>query len=712
MTNDVRAIKSYVASNQAVIESKVPVLSTIDDDLMSTTLSASLMINAEASQPWSTIGFDQWIGAGKWWLLRAQVVLRTITDPEQSVAPAAYAALIKATWILVDVVPCHPQFPFIPASKSSELQSLSAEVKDEFSRITALAMVVPSLDKLRSQDLRLWESIPVKAPLIRPYRVSQNLNEWRVDGGEHVLFRGFAFHEVDLVTTSPCILSFLVHESAKAARLVAQDQYDGILRAIAFPDLQFLKNVNRGGDGKSVLVGKEKFVLGHVQEAQVLCNMIEAATFYILGRQVEHASLEDLKAYMLLTAIKNREEQTAAQIRQEIFKTDHIVESDQKGSLAEFAVSISSQWIKGRLIQDDASDLNNTHYWGPGVSLLDWAVVCNQDTLTEFLLSEEPVIEETRSDINPRNTISSKPLELSAAYGNELAVRWCLKHDRFGDMNVTESLHGAMEGGHANVVALLLDAGVHLGKESLHEALRSPLSELVVHAILAMVYVRNPRSRSSLQEAADGGHEGAIVLLSVAKIMRRSSHSTLNSGRFMQVVAALAVVPDFGPAFGLTLGPAKQQRTKVRVRVYVSSLVDVGIYLASYHAYIEAVPEGVSEYHKRAIKVTRDGEFSFIVLHQEEALHFVVRNKERDRVTFMWNGLHISPKVGYYRHDVAMAKLPIDTRETTDYDLNQSRTPSPPSRRGYHYSMPGHWLFSRNGSRTFELPTYITQHYH
>ena len=173
---------------------------------MSTTLSTILMAKAEASQPWGTIWFDQWVGACKRWLLRAQLVLRTIAEREQSVPPEPCAALIRAGWILADVIPCHPQFPFISASKSSELQSLSAEVRNEFSRITTLAMVVPALDQLSGQNLRFWEPIPIKAPLLRPYKGSQNLDAWRVDGGEHVLFRRFAFRELDSVTASPCIL--------------------------------------------------------------------------------------------------------------------------------------------------------------------------------------------------------------------------------------------------------------------------------------------------------------------------------------------------------------------------------------------------------------------------------------------------------------------------------------------------------------------------
>ena len=332
MANNVQAIKDHIASNQAVIGFKVPALSAIDDDLMSTTISASLMANAEASQPWSTIGFDQWIGAGKWWLFRAQLVLRTIAEREQSVAPAAYADLIKAGWIVADVIPCHPQFPFISASKGSELRSLSVEVKNEFSRVTALAMVVPALDELCGQDLRLWESIPVKAPILRPYKVSQNLDAWMADGGEHVLFRRFAFRELDSVTSSPCILLLLVHESDTAARLIAQDQYGDIVKAISFPELSAWKvedgvQSNRL-DPKSVIFGEEKFVLSHVQDAQVLCTTIEATTFYVLGRQVDHFSLEDLKAYMLLTAIKNQQKEAVLQIRQESPETRNIAKSN------------------------------------------------------------------------------------------------------------------------------------------------------------------------------------------------------------------------------------------------------------------------------------------------------------------------------------------------------------------------------------------------
>ena len=603
----------------------MPALSAVNDDPMSTTLSASLMMSAEVSQPWSTIGFDQWIGTGRWWLLRAQVVLRTITESEQSVAPAAYAALIKATWILIDVIPCHPQFPFISASKSSELQSLSAEVRNEFSRVTALAMVVPALGELSSQHLRLWESVPLKAPTLRPYKVSQNLDALRGDGGEQVLFRRFAFYEPDSFRSSPCILLFLVHESAKAARLIAQDQYDGIVRVITSPDL----DVNRGEDGKSVMVGKEKFVLNHVREAQVLCNMIEATTFYIFGRQADHASLEDLKAYILLTAVKNREEQAAAHIRREICKPDNIVESDRKGSLAQLAVSITSQWIKGRRhFQDDRSLWRHWQCWSPKYSLLNWAVVCNHTTLTEYLLSEDPIID------NESEQYHRSSLELSAEFGNAPVVRWCLDNTSCRDTKVTLSLFTAIASGHAKIIALLVDAGVVLHHDFCditHQALRSALSEVVIHAILAMAYATMSGSDIHLRQAADRGHEGAIVLLSYAETMQRLAgsfylrHSTRDFGYFKQIVAVLAKVPGIVPAFDLTLMTVERRKTVVLLKVVGLPLgLDVRVYLDSYHAYVENVPEGLSETYKKAFKIEMSGEFSFTVVHQEESLRFSV----------------------------------------------------------------------------------------
>ena len=184
-----------------------------------------------------------------------------------------------------------------------------------------------------------------------------------------------------------------------------------MVRAISFPQLSVRKEEdsvqsNSLESPKSVIVGEEKFVLSHVQDAQVLCTMIEATTFNILGRQTDHFSLEDLKAYVLLTAVKNQLGEAVVQIRQEITETGNIAKNDQKESLSRLAVSMASQWVEGSLFQYDKSDLvdwtdmddrSKFAYlasWNRYTSLFDWAVICNYTTLTEFLVSEKPAVDE------------------------------------------------------------------------------------------------------------------------------------------------------------------------------------------------------------------------------------------------------------------------------------------------------------------------------
>lgn len=84
------------------------------------------MQNAEVVQPWSTIGVDQWIECGRWWLLRAQMELYNVMKPGQDIPLGPHTSLIKASWILVDIIACHPQVPFLSTNSRAEVQILSA----------------------------------------------------------------------------------------------------------------------------------------------------------------------------------------------------------------------------------------------------------------------------------------------------------------------------------------------------------------------------------------------------------------------------------------------------------------------------------------------------------------------------------------------------------------------------------------------------------
>ena len=56
---------------------------------------------------------------------QAQMELFTISKPQQAVPLAAYTNLIKASWILIDIIACHPQVSFLTASTQAEVRMLS-----------------------------------------------------------------------------------------------------------------------------------------------------------------------------------------------------------------------------------------------------------------------------------------------------------------------------------------------------------------------------------------------------------------------------------------------------------------------------------------------------------------------------------------------------------------------------------------------------------
>lgn len=57
---------------------------------------------------------------------QSQEELRRIVEPGQFVPLESYTCLVKASWILVDIIACHPQVPFLPARMHSEVQMLSS----------------------------------------------------------------------------------------------------------------------------------------------------------------------------------------------------------------------------------------------------------------------------------------------------------------------------------------------------------------------------------------------------------------------------------------------------------------------------------------------------------------------------------------------------------------------------------------------------------
>lgn len=98
--------------------------STLDDSAR-IAFSAECMKGAEIAHRWLTIGVDEWIRAGRWWLLKAQFEMQKPETDPGFVSAEGYLNLLKASWILTDVIVVHPQFSLIESSVQYEVMQLT-----------------------------------------------------------------------------------------------------------------------------------------------------------------------------------------------------------------------------------------------------------------------------------------------------------------------------------------------------------------------------------------------------------------------------------------------------------------------------------------------------------------------------------------------------------------------------------------------------------
>lgn len=122
-----------------------PTVSSIENQGFGTPLlTKALMKNAEIGQRrWASIGVDEWIQAGRWWLLKVFTLLNHIScltlyqsqsvsymrdSPEKMLSKQGYADLVKASWILVDLIAQHPQLNLLGSDVRCDAEVL-AEVR-------------------------------------------------------------------------------------------------------------------------------------------------------------------------------------------------------------------------------------------------------------------------------------------------------------------------------------------------------------------------------------------------------------------------------------------------------------------------------------------------------------------------------------------------------------------------------------------------------
>ena len=384
MDKELKAIKEYVrvSKDGPTSARKTLVLSSVDDEVFNETLKAALMRAAEIDKPWSTIGIDQWMEAGRWWLQLAQMDLSTVRQIGQATPLAAYTNLIKATWILLELITCHPQVPFLTATTQSEIRQLAAEIKGEYARLSRVGALPPDLNQLDFGDLQIWE-IRTRRSLLRPRKDTQEGNYLKIEGGERVMFQRYANVKLRSRTMYlPCILSLLVQENVQSARVIAQDQNGSTIFATLFRDRTF-GNADR--DPTNVSMAEELFSFRDKIDAQIFECLVNATDFFLHDRKIGNGKPIDLEAYTLIYAVESEYLEAVKRLSEQLSaRHDHDQES-KSITTAGVALSLAEYYRRCgtpdpiRVIQANISL----------VRLFDWALRYGHSALVVLMISEE-----------------------------------------------------------------------------------------------------------------------------------------------------------------------------------------------------------------------------------------------------------------------------------------------------------------------------------
>ena len=445
-------IKDHILRNQAtetLQQNKSVSVSIVENELLQASLSEAFMRGAEVHQPWSTIGVDEWIESGRWWLLRSQMELYAVSKQNQAVPAGAYTNLIKASWILVDILSCHPQLPFITATTHAQVRLLSAELKKEFLRLARLDSSVPGLSEIEHQNLRIWET-GIAVTTFRPFIDMENPGNLIIGTGEQVLFQKFAFYySSSHVDAIPCILLFLVHKDAGSVRSVAHDQNGLIIKTFTSQEIRDLARARSLFD-----IGLRNVIFVNDEDLQYLKCLSEAAISYHDNPRIGDTHIDDFIAFVLLIAVKNRCENLVDQTYQKLYSTGELISTGPGAGVLKVAFHIATQYIKsrndGQMLDHDMSkgELSSLPLWY-------WAMKHGHADLVKVFLDEQgtrPEDEFGKSErlMNEFPELLATREEPMSGYYNNLSIS-----DEFGGT----ALHAAAAAGHVDLAILLLKFG-------------------------------------------------------------------------------------------------------------------------------------------------------------------------------------------------------------------------------------------------------------
>jgi hypothetical protein len=135
-----------------------PIITAVVAQEVQMRLSEEFIQSSEQRVTWPEVSVDVWLDTAAHWLGKARYMLNRSQIFQASGSPtqlSAYAQtivdLLKASWIIKDVVNMHPQRAYITSGKRTiEIAALAKAVTGELDALTAAGLVLPTLSSLIS----------------------------------------------------------------------------------------------------------------------------------------------------------------------------------------------------------------------------------------------------------------------------------------------------------------------------------------------------------------------------------------------------------------------------------------------------------------------------------------------------------------------------------------------------------------------------------
>ncbi|KAF5590854.1 hypothetical protein FPANT_5885 [Fusarium pseudoanthophilum] len=169
-----------------------PLLNAPLDDEDRAELSAAFLRSSEiGDRPWASIGIDDWLHAGKWWLLKARSEFDHMTQGYFDTIEA-YINLLKACWILTDMVSIHPQRTHLGASndrRNDDIRNLSQIAKTSLENFPVVDF---KLQDLADDTMKIWPQAPPSSPIrsLQQFGIGRDNLSWQTSNRE-VVFQCF-----------------------------------------------------------------------------------------------------------------------------------------------------------------------------------------------------------------------------------------------------------------------------------------------------------------------------------------------------------------------------------------------------------------------------------------------------------------------------------------------------------------------------------------